>query len=124
MLNEFYTTFYNGKVKIVPSDLSLLTPLALAHWIAQDGSRGTSKGLYLCTDSFTHGEVKRLTQYLIDRYNIKCTIHKAGKNYRIYILAKSVETVKAGQKTKLVWFFWPAIVLPYMHLSMVYKLGI
>lgn len=29
-LNEFYTKFYNGKVKIVPSELSLLTPLALA----------------------------------------------------------------------------------------------
>lgn len=77
----------------------------------QDGSRGTSKGLYLCTDSFTHSDVKRLTQYLIDRYDIKCSIHKAGGNYRIYILAKSVETVKV-------------LVLPFMHKSMLYKLGI
>jgi hypothetical protein len=111
MLTELYHSFYKDKVKTVPSDLTLLTPLALAHWIAQDGSRGTSKGLYLCTDSFTHPDVKRLTQYLIDKYDIKCSIHKAGKNYRIYILAKSVEIVKN-------------IVLPYMHPSMVYKLGV
>ena len=31
MLNEFYSNFYAGKVKIVPIDLNLLTPLALAH---------------------------------------------------------------------------------------------
>ena len=30
VLNEFYLKFYDGKVKIVPLDLSLLTPLALA----------------------------------------------------------------------------------------------
>lgn len=111
MLNEFYTQFYDGKVKIVPSDLSLLTPLALAHLIMQDGSRGSAKGLYICTDAFSHDDVKRLTQYLIDRYNLKCSIHKSGGKHRIYVLVKSVETVKS-------------IVLPYMHFSMVYKLGI
>jgi hypothetical protein len=36
LLNEFYFSFYKArpkgkKVKIVPLDLSLLTPLALAH---------------------------------------------------------------------------------------------
>ena len=111
MLNEFYTKFYDGKVKKVPSDLSLLTPLALAHLIMQDGSRGSSNGLYICTDSFTRADVKRLAEYLIERYNIKCSIHKAGKNYRIYILVKSVETVKN-------------LILLYMHPSMLYKLGI
>jgi len=89
MLNEFYYSFYfslclgvskgKKKVKIVPLDLSLLTPLALAHWVMQDASRGTSKGLYLCTDSFTPDDVKRLSQYLINKYDIKCSIHKAGK---------------------------------------------
>src|SRR5271156_6543416 len=102
MLNEFYFSFYEGKVKIVPLDLSLLTPLALAHWVMQDGSRGTSKGLYLCTDSFTHADVKILTKYLSNKYEIKCSIHKSGGNYRIYILAKSVEKIKN-------------IILPFMH---------
>ena len=111
MLNEFYSNFYAGKVKIVPIDLNLLTPLALAHWIMQDGSRGSSKGLYLCTDSFTFTDVQRLSQYVSNRFDIKCSIHKSGGNYRIYILAKSVETVKLH-------------ILPFMHKTMTYKLGV
>lgn len=77
----------------------------------QDGSRGTSKGLYLCTDGFMQADVERLAKYLNVRYNIKCAIHKAAKNYRIYILVKSVDTVIK-------------IILPYMHPSMFYKLGL
>lgn len=111
ILTEFYPKFYEGKVKIVPLDLSLLTPVALAHWVMQDGSRGTSKGLYICTDGFTHADVQRLTLYLIHRYNLNCSIHKAAGNLRIYILAKSLETVKN-------------LILPYMHKSMLYKLGV
>ena len=123
MLNEFYLSFYSDlcfsnvhskgkkKVKIVPLDLSFLTPLALAHWVMQDGARGTSKGLYLCTDSFTYVEVKRLSLYLINKYDIKCSTHKAGKNYRIYILVQSLETIKF-------------IILPFMHKTMTYKLGV
>ena len=111
LLNEFYYNFYTDKVKRVPQDFSLLTPLALSHWLMQDGSRGTSKGLYLCTDSFIYTDVERLTHYLMDSYNLKCSIHKAGGNHRIYILAKSVETVKN-------------LVLPFMHSSMLYKLGV
>ena len=111
MLTEFYHLFYSNKLKVVPSDLSLLTPVALAHWIMQDGSRGTSRGLYLCTDSFTLTDVKRLTDYLTETYHVSCSIHKANGNHRIYILAKSVQTVRD-------------IVLPHMHVTMLYKLGI
>lgn len=111
VLNEFYFNFYNSKVKIVPLDLSLLTPLAIAHWVMQDGSRGTSKGLYLCTDNFVYADVQRLGQYLNYKYNIKCSIHKAGNNYRIYILVKSVDTVKN-------------LIIPFMHSTMTYKLGV
>lgn len=44
MLTEFYNIFYLNGVKRIPTDLSLLTPLALAHLIMQDGSRGTCRG--------------------------------------------------------------------------------
>lgn len=77
----------------------------------QDGSRGTSKGLYLCTDSFTLDDIKRLSQYLINKYDIKSSIHKSGKNHRIYILVKSLKTVKF-------------LILPFLHKTMTYKLGI
>ena len=74
----------------------------------QDGSKGTSGGLYICTDSFTFTDVKLLTSYLTETYNIRCSIHKVQGNFRIYILVKSVQTVKD-------------LVLPYMHQSMLYK---
>lgn len=77
----------------------------------QDGSRGSSKGLYICTDSFTFADVQRLSQYISNRFDIKCSIHKSGGNYRIYILAKSVETVKI-------------LILPLLHKTMLYKLGV
>jgi hypothetical protein len=77
----------------------------------QDGSKGSSKGLYLCTDSFTYADVQRLSLFLSNKYNLKCSIHKSGGNYRIYILAKSVETIKI-------------LILPFMHKTMTYKLGV
>jgi len=77
----------------------------------QDGSRSTSKGLYLCTDSFTLADIQRLIQYLSYKYNIKCSIHKSGNKYRIYVLVKSVSTLKD-------------LILPFMHQSMTYKLGV
>lgn len=79
--------------------------------IAQDGSRGTCRGLYLCTDGFTLPDIKRLFNYLIESYNVKCSIHKAGGHHRIYILAKSVQTVRD-------------LVIPHIHVSMLYKLGV
>lgn len=74
----------------------------------QDGSRGTCKGLYLCTDSFTEKDVKRIVIYIKDRYKISCSIHKFNGRYRINILAKSVHTVRD-------------IINPYLHDSMLYK---
>ena len=80
VLNEFYLKFYECKVKIVPLDLSLLTPLALAHWVMQDGSRGTSKGLYLCTDSFTLMEVELLIKVLKDKFSLNATVQRRIKS--------------------------------------------
>jgi len=89
----FYFNFYSGKVKIVPKDLSLLTPLALAHFTTQKGWL-CGRSLYLCTEGFSRADVQRLSTYLIDRYSIKCTVHKRAGNYHIYILANSLENFK------------------------------
>ena len=94
LLTEFYNLFYFNCIKGVPKDLSLLTPLALAHWIMQDGTRGFSKGLYICTDSFKLKDVERLVTHLKVKYKISCSIHKVHGRYRIYILVKSVPIIK------------------------------
>jgi hypothetical protein len=74
-------------------DLSLLTPLAFAHWIMQDGSF-SSGGLILCTDSFSNADVQRLAAYLSSKGRL-----------RIFISSKSMASLRA-------------IVLPHMHPSM------
>lgn len=105
--------FYVNNVKIVPKDLSLLTPLALAHWIMQDGSYTSSGGLYLCSDSFSLKDNKRLIIFLHNTYNLKVTLHKAPVKgqYRIYVWTSDIVLLKK-------------IVLPYMHKTMLYKLGL
>ena len=114
IITEFYNLFYLNKVKIVPQDLSLLTPLALAHWIMQDGSFSSSWGIYLCTDAFLPNDTNRLANFLSTKYNFKCTTPKApGKTgaLRIYISATSLELLRT-------------LVQPYMEASMIYKLGL
>ena len=88
-LNELYREFYEGGVKKVPGDLSLMTPLAIAHWVVQKGLN-YNKGLYICTEEFAYADVKRLAKILRDKFNIKCTVHrKGGKNIEyIYCLSQ------------------------------------
>lgn len=112
---ELYDIFYVNRVKVIPKNIyELLTPIAFAHLILGDGGF-KSKGIYLCTDSYTIEDVVRLMNVLIIRYELKCTLHKAsnGKGYynRIYISRSSVH--------KVVY-----IVLPYIIPSMYYKVGI
>jgi hypothetical protein len=72
-----YNHWYLNNVKVIPFEfINLLTPLALAHWICQDGTfHIRNGGLYLCTNSFSLEEVKILLDYLTTKYNLKCTIH-------------------------------------------------
>lgn len=71
-----------------------------------------SKGIYICTDSYSIQDVIRLMNVLILRYDLKCTLHKASNSYgyRIYISRNSLDKIKI-------------IVKPYFIPSMLYKLG-
>lgn len=56
---ELYDNFYVNGVKVVPENIyELLTPVAFAHLIQGDGGF-KSKGIYLCTDSYTIQDVVR-----------------------------------------------------------------
>lgn len=113
IFTDFYKLFYIKKVKIVPNNLNLLTPLALAHLIMQDGAKGSSGGLYICTDFFKPKDTQRIAKYIIKTYNLKVTTPKAPGNkgaLRIYFLASSMSKVRL-------------LVLDHMHPSMIYKLG-
>jgi hypothetical protein len=96
-ITELHSLFYSksqtgGFVKIVPHNIyELLTPSALAHLIMGDGTF-KSKGISICTDSYTIQDTVRLMNVLILRYELKCTLQKAsnGLGYRIYISRHSV----------------------------------
>ena len=98
-------------MKVVPYNIyDLLTPVALAHLIMGDGGF-KSKGIFICTDSYSIQDVVRIINVLIIRYDLKCTLHKSNENYRIYISRNSVHKVVK-------------IIKPHLIPSMYYKIGI
>jgi len=74
-----------------------------------DGTRDRSTGMVLCTDSYSIPDVVKLMNVLIIRYGLVCTFRLHGGNTRIYIRKQSLPALCA-------------LVNPYMHSSMLYKL--
>lgn len=112
--------FYNEKgVKFVSPLLQpYLTPFALVIWFMDDGTYvKSSKSVRLARNSFTLREVELLVKMLNENFDLNFTIQKvsdkinAKHKYNLYLLAKDFNQFKA-------------IVLPYMHNSMLYKLNL
>nr|QWC53656.1 LAGLIDADG homing endonuclease [Rhizoctonia solani] len=101
--NELHELFYPLGKKIVPQNIGdLLTPLGLAFWIADDGSfKKRESAVILCTDGFTHEEVRLLSSVLIDKFNLKCTINKEKNGLRIRISSKSLPVLQTLLKDKM-----------------------
>ena len=55
-----------------------MTPVAFA--LMGDGGL-KSKGIFLCTDSYSIKDVVRLMNVLILRYDLKCTLHKSYEGF-------------------------------------------
>jgi hypothetical protein len=75
-----------------------------------DGAR-KNKTCILCTNGFTFEDIYRLAGILHYKLNIECNVHNYNNQPVLYIRQKSFEKFKA-------------LVLPHMHLSMLYKLGL
>jgi ubiquinol-cytochrome c reductase cytochrome b subunit len=115
--NFIHDSFYLDGKKIIPNNISnYLTPLALAIWIKDDGTKNSSS-LRLCTHSFTKKEVKFLGDVLFKKYNLLTSLHlhkvkeqESKEQYYLYISSKSLPHLFN-------------IVKPYKHKSMKYKLS-
>ena len=113
-----YTSFnwikelwYVNNVKVVPNNIAaFLSPLALAIWIMDDGSK-VNQGLKLCTNSFTYSDCLLLVKVLYENFNLKASVQSSGVHtqYIIYIWKESMPKLRE-------------IVIPYVHSSMKYKL--
>jgi dTDP-4-amino-4,6-dideoxygalactose transaminase len=108
--------FYNGKKKILPKDLFYgeFSPITLATWFMDDGTKLPHNALILCTHGFTKGENQLLIDILKQRFDIDANLQydNRGRGYcRVYIGVKN----DAANK-----FF--SIVAPYILESFRYKL--
>lgn len=114
-LNWLFEAFYVNKKKVIPDNILLeqyLTPRALAFWLMDDGSfHKKGKTVVFCTESFEKGELERLCGFLKVQYDLVCTLQKYRQNYRIYLRVHSFHKFKM-------------LVQPYLHESMLYKLGL
>lgn len=119
--NWIYDMFYTyqlinehqKKTKLVPKNIEeYLTPLALAIWFMDDGSK-LGKGAKIATNCFTYNEILFLSQVLNKKYKIKTSVISGGinKGHSLYISTFSMNV-------------FIEIVKPFMLPSMYYKLGI
>ena len=109
---DLYKLFYNNnKKKVIPENIAdFLTPLALAIWIQDDGTRHSS-GVRIATNCFTKEEVELLVKALEIKFNLKSSIHKNGINHQLYIKKESMVLLRK-------------LILPYFISNMYYKLGL
>ena len=111
--NWIHQMFYKKGTKVVPKNIyEYLTPLALAVWIMDDAG-WVNSGVRIATNSFKLKEVELLNGVLNSKYNLETTIQKiwVKDKYSIYITKKSVPNLRN-------------IVIPFIHSSMLYKLGV
>lgn len=111
-LNYLHDLFYKNNIKSVPVNITeLLTARGLAYWLMGDGYYAQNK-VFICTDSFTLGEIDLLLNVLTNKFGLAVGKHKWRENvYRICIHKKSQD--------KLI-----DLVKPYFIPSMLYKLGL
>lgn len=108
--NWIHDIFYKNQIKQVPPNIAeYLTPIALAIWIMDDGTK-SSKGLKLCTNCFSYSDCLLLVDVLYFNFQLKSSIQSAGNNqYIIYIWKESIPKLKE-------------ITFPYIIKEMRYKL--
>ena len=76
--NYIYEAFYKNRIKIIPSYEFLmdhLTPLALAIWVMDDGSKDGS-GIRISTNCFKKEEILILLKVLKDKYDITANLRQ------------------------------------------------
>lgn len=98
--------------KRIPSNFYLdqfLTPLALAVWFMNDGSKA-SGGAKILTNCFIKEDIERIILFLFNKYKICCSLHRQGSQYIIYIPKKSMP-------------LFSKTIKKYMVSSMYYKLA-
>jgi hypothetical protein len=91
-LEQFRLRFYRDRRKMVPANLEL-TPLSMAVWFMDDGSRKSSqcRGLILNTQSFTLAEVQLLQSVVQRDVGVETTVRHQRDGLQIYVPSPSAK---------------------------------
>lgn len=107
ILNPIVEAFYKEGKKVVNKEFIMqLTPLAIAIWFMDDGTK-TVSGYCLATDCFTY-EDKLILGKLLEKYNIKYSIPNISKY--MYVKAES-----KNDFTNLIKKFFPECMKYKLH---------
>lgn len=112
--NYYNNIFYVKGKKIIPINIyEILTPMALAIWIMDNGSKHITGGINIHTNCFSFEDVSRLVLVLNKKYNLLTKVipkkSEGNKYYIIYISRKSMVLLNK-------------LILPFMCDSMLLKL--
>lgn len=87
-LTPFYNTFFKNKKKVIPNNLKL-TPLTLACWYMDDGSR-CGENIYLNSQQFSREEQEKLCLFLKKQQGVSASLNKDKIYWRIRVKKASV----------------------------------
>nr|WBU10762.1 putative LAGLIDADG homing endonuclease [Malassezia cuniculi] len=94
--NEIHNKWYVNNKKTVPKDIKeFLTPIALAIWTINDGSR-SGNSIKWSTNNFSYEDCMYLSYVIYDLYKIKTSVISAGKKdqYVIYVIKESIPILR------------------------------
>ena len=120
VFNSYYEMFYkfnhltNKYVKIVPDNiLDLMDPIVLAYLIQGDGNFDKSRNrVRIYTNSYQKLEVENLALAIKTKLNIyTAPLHDRKDQWILTIGANNLDLLRK-------------IVIPYFHLTMLYRLGL
>ena len=107
VFTHFYNLFFKGNKKTIPETLAL-SPLTLAIWYMDDGSR-CDTDIYFNSQQFSLEEQEKLVIELNKQFKVKSSLNRDKQYYRIRIKKESVS-------------MFMKIISPYIIPSMKYKL--
>jgi ubiquinol-cytochrome c reductase cytochrome b subunit len=110
-LNWLHELFYIDGIKHIPIIFlsEYLSPLALAIWFMDDGSK-LNTSFKIATNCFEYNELVLFCDLLKKKYNLDCSLHKDKSSWTFYIKKSTAQN-------------FANLIEPHMINSMKYKLG-
>jgi hypothetical protein len=94
LFSEWYARFYRDGRKHVPVDIErLLTPLAVAVWLMDDGAADYA-GVTFQTHNFVSEDIARLTEALSGKFHLAVNTRPNKRGLVIYVAARSLPRLR------------------------------